>query len=92
MRTYLVEHYWPGATPAAYAEAMARVASSVQQLADGGAEIRLLHSTYVPDDEAILAVLTADDASRVEEAYRAASVGWDRVIEAVDWAVPGGDA
>jgi hypothetical protein len=87
-RTYLVEHYWPGATPAVYEDAMARVASSVRAMAAGGARIRFLHSTFVPHDEAALAVLVADTESRVQEAYRVAGVTCDRVIEAVDSEVP----
>jgi hypothetical protein len=83
-QTYLVEHYWPGSTRAFYEQAMARVAGSVLEMAAGGARIRFLHSTFVPGDEAALAVLVADSASRVQEAYRSAGVACDRVIEAVD--------
>lgn len=90
MPTYLVEHYWPGATPAVYQDAMGRVASSVLEMAAGGAQIQFLHSTFVPGDEAALAVLVADNEGRVQEAYRAAGVSCDRVIEAVDSAVAPG--
>ena len=83
-RTYLVEHYWPGATAAVYEDAMARVASIVREMAVAGARIEFLHSTFVPGDEAALAVLVADTSGRVQEAYRAAGVSCDRVIEAVD--------
>jgi hypothetical protein len=83
-RTYLVEHYWPGATPAAYEDAIARVASSVLVMAARGAQIWFLHSTFVPGDEAALAVLVAESEGLVHEAYRAAGVSCDRVIEAVD--------
>lgn len=63
---------------------MSRLASSVLEMAARGADIRFLHSTFVPGDEAALAVLVADTPVRVEEAYRAAGVSCDRVIEAVD--------
>jgi hypothetical protein len=83
-RTYLVEHYWPGATPAVFEDAMARVSRTVLEMAAGGARIQFLHSTFVPGDEAALAVLVADTESRIRQAYRAAGVTCDRVSEAVD--------
>jgi hypothetical protein len=59
-------------------------------MAAGGARIQFLHSTFIPGDEAALAVLVADTDARVKEAYRAAGVSFDRVMEAVDTDVASG--
>jgi hypothetical protein len=78
--TYLVEHYWPGITPAgcrAAADAMAR----------GGARIRYRHSTMVPVDEAAFCVFDAASAELVEQLYAQAGVPFDRIVDALEMEV-----
>src|SRR5262245_57482196 len=57
--TYLVEHYWPGLTMETFRETAERVRTTAETMARGGTEIRYLHSTMVPEDEAAFCVLDA---------------------------------
>jgi hypothetical protein len=82
--TYLVEHYWPGVTAEQFAVAADRVQTSADQLAADGERIRYLHSTLVPEDEAAFCVFEAASESLVEEAYRRASVRFERIVAAVE--------
>lgn len=82
--TYLVEHYWPGVTAAAFRRSARQVAASVAQLARAGEPIRFLHSTLVPDGEAAFCVLTAASPDLVERAYAAAGVTFERLVEAIE--------
>jgi len=84
MSTFLVEHYWPGVTEAAFRRSARRVAASADRLARAGEPIRFLHSTLVPDDEAAFCVLTAASPDLVERAYAAADVTFERLVEAIE--------
>ena len=83
-RTYLVEHYWPGVTEAEFRDLARRVAGSADRMARAGLPIRFLHSTLVPEDEAAFCVLTAASPDAVEQAYAAAGVGYERLVEAIE--------
>ena len=83
-RTYLVEHYWPGVTPEAFGEAAERVRTSALELEAAGYEVRFLHSTLVPEDEAAYCVLMADSPLLVQEAYAKAGVPFERLVAAVE--------
>lgn len=82
--TYLVEHYWPGVTEAEFRASARRVAHSADRMAHAGLPIRFLHSTLVPEDEAAFCVLTAASPDAVEQAYAAAGVGYERLVEAIE--------
>lgn len=82
--TYLVEHYWPGVTEAAFRRSARRVAASADRLAAAGEPIRFLHSTLVPEDEAAYCVLTANSPDLVEHAYAAAGVAFERLVVAIE--------
>ena len=84
---FLVEHYWPGITPAAFEAAAARVRESTAALASTGLRIRFLHSTLVPDDEAAFCVFEAESPALVEEAYARAGVPYERVLDALEIAL-----
>jgi Protein of unknown function (DUF4242) len=84
VRTFLVEHYWPGVTAEQFADAADRVRTSADQLAANSEPIRYLHSTLVPEDEAAFCVFEAASESLVEEAYRRAGVRFERVVAAVE--------
>ena len=86
---FLVEHYWPGVTQASFADATERVAAAVRRLADSGAEIRFMHSTLVPEDEAAFCVLSADSEQQVVDAYGAAGIRFERILPAVESAMSG---
>ena len=83
VRTFLVEHYWPGVTADAFGTASARVRTRVEELAREGRRVRYLHSTLVPEDEAGYCVLEAESSALVEEAYASAGVGYERVVESI---------
>jgi hypothetical protein len=82
--TFLVEHYWPGVTAAAFDAAAQRVRESAEALAGEGIGVRFLHSTLVPEDEAAFCVLSAESHAIVEETYRRAGVGYERVLDAIE--------
>jgi hypothetical protein len=82
--TYLVEHYWPGITTVDFTEAVERVRSSAEALADAGRFVRCLHSTLVPEDEAAFCVLAAESMDLVEEVYSRAGVRYERILAAVE--------
>jgi hypothetical protein len=90
--TFLVEHYWPGVTADSFGEAAERLRLSAAELAAGESEIRFLHSTLVPEDEAAFCVFAASSADVVVEAYRRAGVRFERILGALEMTRPGGQA
>ena len=78
--TFLVEHYWPGVTAEGFQAAADRVRASAAELH----EVRFLHSTLVPEDEAAFCVFAASSQAVVAEAYRRAGVPFERILDAVD--------
>jgi hypothetical protein len=82
-RTFLVEHYWPGVTEAAFAAAAERVRESAEELGREGRSVRYLHSTLVPEDESAFCLFEADSEAAVEEAYARASVSYERIRDAL---------
>lgn len=83
--TFLVEHYWPGVTAAEFGAAAERLRTSADALAREGRPVRYLHSTLVLRDEAGFCVLAAESQALVEEVYARARVGFERVLDAIDW-------
>jgi len=80
VQTFLVEQYWPGVTAESFELAADKVRASARELGD----IRFLHSTLVPDDEAAFCVFAASSAALVAEAYRRAGVPYERILDALD--------
>jgi hypothetical protein len=78
--TYLVEHYRPDLTIDAFRGTTHRVREAVA----GMTEISFLHSTLIPEDETAFCVFRAESAALVEEAYRRAGVGFERIVEALE--------
>lgn len=83
-RTFLVEHYRPGVTIAAFAQDTSRVRASAETMAGAQAPVALLHSTLIPEDETGFCVFTAASRGLVEEAYRLAGVSFERIVEALE--------
>jgi len=83
-QTFLVEHYWPEATPDAFQATTARVRAAVEEMAKSGAPLRFLHSTFVPAEGSALCVFSCPVPALVEAAYRRAGVDFDRVVGAVE--------
>ena len=79
LHTFLVEHYWPDAT----AKPSGR--SWPGRSRGGGpgpirAALRLLHSTFVPEQESALCVFSSSGPGLVEEAYQRAGIGFERIL------------
>lgn len=83
-RTFLVEHYAPGVTADAFRIAAQRVRDAAHEMAAGGAPLRFLHSTFVPEDESSFCVFQSTSGDLVIEAYRRAGVGFERIVHALD--------
>ena len=81
---FLVEHYWPGVTPATFREAVERVRAEATRLQASGESIRFMHSTLVPEDENAFCVFAAASESLVREAYARAGVGFEQIVDAVE--------
>jgi hypothetical protein len=78
---FLVERYWPGSSPEEFELVTARLASEIS-LTGGG--VTLLHSTYVPSDDALQWVIRAPSAAAVEALCAAAGVTFERLSPAIE--------
>lgn len=76
---FLVERYWPGVSREQLADAEERMRRAVHELAHGGVKIRILSSTFIPAEEAVLTLFEAAHEEDVIEANRRGEVPFDRV-------------
>jgi hypothetical protein len=83
-QTFLVEHYGPGITAEAFLEAAHRMRQVTEEMSSSSLEIRVLHSTLVPEDETSFCVLRAASLTIVEEAYRRAGLPFERIVDALE--------
>ncbi len=81
---FLVEHYWPDATPDTFRAMAERVRVAVDDVAGAGADVRLLHSTFVPEEESALFVFSSSTQALVEEVYRRAGVDFERIVSVLE--------
>ena len=79
-----MEHYWPDATPDTFRAIVERLRVAMDDMARSGAEVRLLHSTFVPVDESALCVFLCSGQEDVEEAYRRAGVNFERILSVLE--------
>jgi hypothetical protein len=84
--TFVVERYWPGSSPAEFERVTAQLASQIAGLTTGG--VALLHSTYVPADEAAQWVIRAPSAGAVEALCAAAGLTFERLLPAIESGEP----
>jgi hypothetical protein len=82
-QSFLVEHYRPGITPDAFRDAIARVRASAAAMRRDGSSIRCVHSTLVPEDEAVLSLIDAGSSELVEQLFARAGVRVDRIVTAL---------
>lgn len=82
--TFLVEHYWPGVSVRAFRAAADQVRAAAEEISLANAPIHFLHSTLVPEDENAFCVFSAASAALVEQAYRRAGVGFERIVDALE--------
>jgi hypothetical protein len=76
---FLVERYWPGISREQLADAEERMRRAVRELAQGGVEIRILSSTFIPTEEVVLTLFQAPREEDVIEANLRSGVRFDRV-------------
>jgi hypothetical protein len=82
-RTYLVEHYRPGATVDDLELDLAHLLVAAEALSREGSCVRVLRSTIVPGDEAFLSVVEAASELLVRRAFERAGVAFERISPAV---------
>ena len=83
--TYLAECYWPGVTRTALTEAIGRAHAAAEQITRSGRGIRLVRSTFVPADEAVLSLFQAVSPEAVRDATEQAGFPADRISVAEDF-------
>jgi hypothetical protein len=79
MPNYLVESYLAD-SPAGVEAARERARS----LADEGAGVRYVRTTFLPDDETILHVFEAPSLTALSDAAQVAALRYERIVEAVE--------
>jgi hypothetical protein len=82
MPVYLGERYIPGADQEVALEQAERIRAAVLQ-ASGGSRVRLLSTTFVPNEEWVFDLFEAESADLVERAYGQGHVAFERVTEAI---------
>ncbi len=82
--TYLVECYWPGVTQAAVSRAVGDAHAAAAKISATGRHVRLVHSTFVAEDEAVLNLFEGISADAVREASEQAGLSVDRISIADD--------
>lgn len=83
MPDFIVERYEIDSTSTDAEAAVLRVAAAVKVLRDGGADVELIDSKYVPADEAAYTYFRAASVQLVEAAHGQAGVPYERIVETV---------
>jgi len=81
--TYLVDHYRPGASLDDLNAAVRDVRLAAAELARRGRQVRCVHCTIVPSDEALLALFEATSEELVRDVYARAGIPFERITGAV---------
>lgn len=81
---FLVERYWPGLTLERLKATEAKVRRASAAVSREGHPVRYLGSTFVPEEESVLAVFAAEAAEWVVEVNRRAGLPVDRVVAVVE--------
>ncbi len=80
-RTYLVERFWPGVTPALAEEAAARLRAAATGPA--GTSVVHLRSALLPADEVVFTFVEADSVNAIRELSERAAFAADRISESI---------
>jgi hypothetical protein len=81
MPVYLGERYVPDADQEMAREQAERIRAAVLSVAGSG--LRLLSTTFVPNEEWVFDLFEAESAEQVEHAYAIGRVAFERVTEAI---------
>ena len=83
MPVYVGERYIPEAEHRVALEQAARIRSAVMEAAPDGAPVRLLSTTFVPNEEWVFDLFEARSADQVRRIYEVSGVPVERVTEGV---------
>ena len=83
MPVYVGERYVPGAEQAVARDQAERLRSAVLEAAPDGAPVRLLSTTFVPNEEWVFDLFEAVSADEVRRIYEVSGVPVERVTEGV---------
>lgn len=83
MPIFVGERYLPQARQDVALDEAERIRAAVSRLAPGGSPVRLLSTTYVPNEEWVFDLFEAESADRVEDVYAEGGVAVERVTEGV---------
>jgi len=78
-KAFLVERYVPGISRTQLAAVERRLRRAIRELAEAGAEIRLVSSAFVPAEEVVLSVFEASAEETVLEANMRSGANVDRL-------------
>ena len=82
-KTYLVEHYRPGASFDDLNAAVRDVRLAAAEMARQKRPVRCVHCTIVPSDEALLALFEAASEDLVRDVYAQAGIPCERITGAI---------
>ncbi len=77
--TYLVERYCPGVTRESLFQALSGVSRAAAEMQQSGKAVRLIRSTFFPEDEAVFCMFEADTPEAVREVNERAGFDFDRI-------------
>ncbi len=84
---YLVECYWPGVTRTAADAAMGRVRAAATEISATQCQVRVVRSTFLPADEALLTLFEASSVDAVLDATEQGGLSADRISVVEDLGV-----
>lgn len=82
-RTFLVECYAPDISRTDVEVVGRRAAAAAAQLRAEGRSIEYVRALFVPGDDAVFHVFTADASDTVRDAGERAAIAFERVVESV---------
>ena len=83
MTAFLVEVYLPRGRGDALERRSAQARTAAEQLTSEGTPVTFLHSIFVPEDETCFFLYEAETVEDVERATQRASLGVERIAQAV---------
>jgi hypothetical protein len=83
MPIFVGERYLPHARQDVALDEAERIRAAVSRLAPGGSPVRLLSTTYVPNEEWVFDLFEATSADEVQQVYAECGVAVERVTEGV---------
>ena len=84
LRSYLVETYLARSREGEARAAGERLREAAGALADAGASVRYVRTTFLPEDETCFHLVEAHSRGAVEELSRRADLGRARIVPAIE--------